>query len=498
MNPQDLAHYWGWDFVGTADDGTPVFQVIDEAGVGKNFFIDASGGIGWLPDTPAAASDPTPAAEVPETPIASVTVTPVYAPVYVAPVPTSSVATGDDGGVQWIESPPGPELVPVDNNDAPRQSGTMPVVDDPTHVYSGTVDGYDVYRLTDAAGTVLQWMVIAGDHSSNIVDGTLHVVSTAPAAAVRVTVSDSEAAARGWTPNGTDAQGRQQFLVIDSTGLIQIFSVNPADGQFDQSSLHSGGYVEPGGNAVSPTPPPAVTNPPTIPPTIIPPPNVTVPGTNSPNIAPTSPWGGGIVITPQLAAAYQWTNNGVDNQGRQSFYVIDDAGTKVIFSINPADGSNTITSTVPGFAAPKKLPPTVAPGGSTATPANSSTVIPFTHPMSGHSGTIPTSWRRVGTDSAGNPVFQIVDAAGVVKQWAINGDLQAVFTPDAQTFGVYVPYAPPAPPVTTPSGAVVPAIPQGGTITLPVQNAGGMNTKNLLLLAAAGLAIWMIVKNNRD
>lgn len=484
MNPEEIAAVMGWTFTGTNEDGSPTFQVIDEAGVGKNFYFNPDGGIEWLNDTPPAqlpASEPTP----PAAPIFSETIDPVY----VAPVPISSVATGDDGTLQIIASPPGDEILPVDFPGPGDQSGTMPVIDDASHVPVGTHDGFDWYQQTDAAGVTHQWAVVQGDHSSAIIWDTWTTIGSVPAS--RVTVSDSEATSRGWTPNGTDGQGRQQFLVIDSTGLIQIFSVNPADGRFDQSSLHSGGYVAPGGGTVAPTPPPTITNTPTIPPpTIIPPPNVTVPGTNTPTIAPTSPWGGGIVITPALAAAYGWTSNGVDNQGRQSFYIIDAAGTKVVFSINPADGSNTITATIPGAAAPKPQP------GSTS--QTNSTVIPFTHPVSGHVGTIPSNWRRVGTDSAGNPVFQIVDSAGAVKQWAVNGDLQAVFTPDAQTFGVYVPYAAPAAPVTTPSGAVVPAIPQGGTITLPVANAGGMNTKNILLLAGAALAIWFMIKNNRD
>ncbi len=68
----------------------------------------------------------------------------------------------------------------------------------------------------------------------------------------------------------------------------------------------------------------------------------------------------------------------------------------------------------------------------------------FTHPVSGASGQIPDAWQRVGTDSSGNPVFQLRDADNVVKQWALNGELQAVNMTTVPTLGVYVPSAAPA------------------------------------------------------
>ncbi len=153
----------------------------------------------------------------------------------------------------------------------------------------------------------------------------------------------------------------------------------------------------------------------------------------------------------------------------------------------------TIAQRPAGTGTPMPPPPSTNPPPPVITPpppSNAMTVTRIYHPVTGHAIDIPTDaagtllWRYVGADSAGNPVFQLIDAAGTVKQFTIDGAGNVQNLINAQVIGVMVNTTPP--PSTT----------QGGTLPPSTSSAStGSNNNTILIVAGLGFLAWLMTSN---
>lgn len=426
-NLQELGDEQGWTFVGYNADGSAQFQVIDADNVGKNFVVAPDFSlVGWLPDTPPPGSEGPPPMDTPILlPPVIVSAPPPVEEISVLeddpPPPLTTVAHDNEGNVQEVTTPP-PESSEVDSGGSQGDTPSMPNVGDPTHVYLGSHDGFDWYAL-DSGNVRTIWGVLPGDDSRAIIADTWQTQTIA--SPTPIVITDAEAAARGWTPAGYDAQGRQQFKVEDSTVSVwKVFSVDPGTGNADLTTLHNGGSTLPSGNAGTPGAPGTV---------------VTTPAQ-------------GVTYTDEQAAQQGWTPAGRDAQGRQQFTVPDTTnGQYVTFSVDPTTGAYLPDTS--HFSGPL---PTTGGGGSTTAPGSGSNTtggtggggtatVPqrlFTHPLTGQAANIPTAWTAVGITSKGNPVFQLYDGENHrVLQWYLDKNFSAQGVMTVPTLGVMVPMA---------------------------------------------------------
>jgi hypothetical protein len=93
----------------------------------------------------------------------------------------------------------------------------------------------------------------------------------------------------------------------------------------------------------------------------------------------------------------------------------------------------------------------------------------------------PAEWTYITDDAAGNPVYQLIDAAGSVKEWAIDPSGQIIWHNDARQFGVadlqvYIDPAVIAPAPVQPSPAPFVRVYAQPTPVVPIVTSGSVAT----------------------
>ena len=369
----------------------------------------------------------------------------IVSPPYVPTVSTLPVPTGIPT-VPWGANPP--------QNIDTRPPAVVPVAPVPTIVSTTST--------IDAAGNEIVWDIDSDGQAVNIRQGRPAV-----------------------THSLFDAAGQQKVweTAWDGSGIYNL-----RNGVYDASKAQGAATTTPAGNPATPT---------STSPTLTP--HSLIDSAGQEKLWDTDTAGNILNLRNGRAPV---THSLFDAAGQQKLWEVayDGSGPynlrNGVYDPSKAQGAPVNPGNPP--ATPKNPDPaptgtvttTNPPGsGTTTTTGTTDTMKSFTHPVSGATGQIPASWVRVGTDGNGNPVFQVQDSSGAIKQFSIDGKLQfiAASLVSAATLGVMVPYTvtPPASSGTTGTTGTT-----GGTMT--TTTSGGGNS--MLLWAAVAVAAFVMFR----